>query len=92
MPNVSNTHNHMGAGNTTAAQTLDEVIREWVKSSHRRQFRFDTDYQLICWEFLNSPQAKRFGLTADSDEVWSQVQSLPDPDCDCGFCATADWE
>jgi hypothetical protein len=82
----------MGAAVTPAAQNLDQIVRGWVMSSHRRQFRFNTDYQRISWEFLNSPQADELGLTADDEEIWQQVETSPHPDCDCGFCATADWQ
>jgi hypothetical protein len=71
--------------------SLDDVVAMWKQESHNRQFNGE-DYQRICWDLLNySPLADRFGITADSDDVWSEVQSAPNPYCDCGFCETADW-
>lgn len=55
-----------------------------LRESHRRQFAGE-DYQRVTNDL-----AEANGIPYESDE-YSSLQSAPDPDCDCGFCATADW-
>lgn len=66
---------------TTTANTLKKHM---LAESHRRQFAGE-DYQYVaqclCIEH-------KFDF--ESDE-YTQLQSAPDPGCDCGFCAKAPW-
>jgi hypothetical protein len=58
--------------------------RTLLAESHRRQFNGE-DYQAVAIDV-----AERNGFEFDSAE-YTALQSAPDQDCKCGFCATADW-
>jgi len=66
-------------------------LNAWLFSSHRRQFAGE-DYQAICWDFLNSREAREIGLTENDTDIWQVIESSPHPDCTCGFCESAPWE
>jgi hypothetical protein len=66
-------------------------LNAWLFSSHLRQFNGE-DYQAICWDFLNSKEAKKIGLTENDTDIWQVIESSPHPDCTCGFCESAPWE
>lgn len=66
-------------------QEICRIISSRLKQSHKRQFNGED------WQFVAN------GLTEDlSDEmrkeVYNNLCSSPDPNCNCGFCATADWQ
>lgn len=66
--------------NTTEKQLKKHVLAE----SHRRQFNGE-DYQGVAIDL-----AETHDFTFESD-AFTQLQSSPDPGCECGFCATAPW-
>jgi hypothetical protein len=78
-------------GRGGSAAQLEAQVAKWVRESHRRQFEGE-DYQQICWGFLNSKAAQALGLTADHDDIWREVESSPQPTCECGFCEHAAWQ
>ena len=58
-------------------------FRKLLRESHERQFSGE-DYQAVLWDFLQR------GIT--DEDALNNLSASPDPDCDCGFCATADWQ
>jgi hypothetical protein len=70
-------------------QPIDGVpadkLNRALRRCHEEQFN-GKDYQGVAidaWNELGSP---------DGDEVFNFLSSSPDPGCDCGFCATAEWQ
>jgi hypothetical protein len=55
-----------------------------LAESHRRQFNGE-DYQAVAIEL-----AEANGIEFEQDE-FTELESSPEPGCDCGFCATAPW-
>jgi len=56
-----------------------------LRLCHERQFNGE-DWQgaaIDGWNELGSP---------NGEDVFNFLASSPDPSCDCGFCATADWQ
>lgn len=66
-------------------QDFSRVTNAMVRRSHEAQFN-GADYQQISWEIL---QELKFEPTQDE---MNELNSSPDPGCECGFCATADWQ
>lgn len=61
------------------------ITKAMLRRSHEAQFN-GTDYQAIAWEI-------RQELSFDpNDDETNELQSGPDPSCECGFCASAAWE
>ena len=60
-------------------------LRILVAESHRRQFNGE-DFQVVAVDI-----AQRNGIVYE-DGAYTELQSSPNPGCDCGFCATAPWE
>jgi hypothetical protein len=61
-----------------------ERLNRALRTSHERQFRGE-DWQgaaIDGWNELGSP---------DGDDVFNFLSDSPDPGCDCGFCATIEW-
>lgn len=56
-----------------------------IAESHRRQFEGE-DYQAVANDI-----AERAGIKFE-DEAYKTLSTSRDPGCDCGFCATADWQ
>ncbi len=56
-----------------------------LAESHRRQFAGE-DWQAVSIEI-----AERAGIEFE-DEEYTELNSSPDPGCECGFCATAEWQ
>lgn len=57
------------------------LIADRLSESHRRQFEGE-DWQEI---------AISLALNLDDDDEFRRLTSAPAEDCDCGFCATAEW-
>lgn len=55
-----------------------------LSRSHERQFNGE-DWQRVATEL-----AQDAGVDFESDE-YIELSTSPNPDCDCGFCATAPW-
>ena len=55
-----------------------------LAESHRQQFA-GADYQDVAIVI-----AEAHGIPFESDD-YAALQSAPDENCRCGFCATADW-
>lgn len=64
---------------------MSKLTKRMLAESHRRQFDGE-DYQAVA-----NGIAENSGI-AFEDEEYTQLQSSPDPDCDCGFCKTAPWQ
>lgn len=56
-----------------------------IRRSHEAQFN-GVDYQRIAWEIVQGLKS------TPNDYETAEIESGPDPDCDCGFCETADWQ
>jgi hypothetical protein len=65
-------------------------LRALIKESHRRQFAGE-DYQAVAHDLANRPSVKLDPDTEEGAEAWHDLESEPAPDCECGFCATADF-
>lgn len=61
------------------------AFRRLLRESHKRQFNGE-DYQGVAIDL-----SEENGITFEDDEH-TELMSAPDPGCDCGFCATADWQ
>lgn len=61
-----------------------EVSKNMMSESHRRQF-VGEDYQAVAVDIASRYES----LT---DDQFNLLCESPDPACDCGFCATADWQ
>jgi hypothetical protein len=70
---------------TTNPYILGNLLRSTLAESHRRQFGGE-DYQGVAAELCEAG-----GFEFESDEH-VKLESGPDPDCECGFCATAAWQ
>ena len=55
-----------------------------ISESHRRQFDGE-DYQAVAQDLCDR-------MANPTEEDYQALSTSPDPGCDCGFCATADWE
>jgi hypothetical protein len=55
-----------------------------LAQSHRRQFNGE-DFQAVAIDIAEANNI------AFEDDAYTQLQSSPDPGCDCGFCAKAPW-
>lgn len=55
-----------------------------IRRSHELQFG-GMDYQAAMWEV-----GQELEPPPTHDEI-IEIESAPDPGCNCGFCATADW-
>jgi hypothetical protein len=62
-----------------------KVTKGMLRESHRRQFEGE-DYQLVAIGI-----AEANGIAFESGD-YTTLQSSPHPGCDCGFCATAEWQ
>lgn len=62
--------------------TLKRLLRE----SHQRQFNGE-DWQKVAVDLTpdDLPEPER-------EEIFNKLSESPDPGCDCGFCATAEWQ
>ena len=58
------------------------AFKRLLRQSHERQFNGE-DYQAVAIDLSESN-----GIQFEDTELMSG----PDPGCDCGFCATADWQ
>ncbi len=54
-----------------------------LQESHERQFHGE-DWQAVAQDICD-------GLPEATEENFLFLSSSPDPGCDCGFCAAADW-
>lgn len=74
--------------NTNDTQTqawLDSLVERRMKQSHKRQFNGE-DWQAVASGLTDDvPESLR-------EEAFAALSSSPDPGCECGFCATADWQ
>jgi hypothetical protein len=55
-----------------------------LAQSHRLQFE-GGDFQSVAVNIAGSN-----GIEYGSDD-YAELESAPDPECGCGFCATAEW-
>lgn len=60
------------------AKTLKNIVRK----SHELQFN-GKDFQQAAFDLLCDQNF--------SDDELHEVQSMPNPGCECGFCANAPW-
>lgn len=62
-----------------------QILKRLLRESHTRQFNGE-DWQAVAADLTpdDIPEAER-------DEVFDELSSSPDPGCECGFCATAEW-
>ena len=58
--------------------------RYTLAESHRRQFAGE-DYKAVANDL-----AEKHGFDWESDE-YTELQTSPDPGCNCGFCWKAYW-
>lgn len=68
--------------------TLDanpsRITKRMIRASHEAQFN-GVDYQKVAVEIAQ-------GLPFDpTDDELGELESSPDPACDCGFCHRANW-
>ena len=72
--------------NTTPAteEKRKNTIKRLVRQSHERQFNGE-DYQAAAWDLLQGLEPP------PTDDELAEVESSPDPGCECGFCSTAPW-
>lgn len=61
-----------------------EITKNMMSESHRRQFAGE-DWQTVA----NDIAGRYESLTEDQ---YNLLRESPDPACDCGFCATANWQ
>lgn len=59
-----------------------DQLKRLVRESHERQFN-GQDFQQAAWDVS-------YGFPVTDDEL-KEIQSMPEPGCECGFCVTADW-
>ncbi len=57
-----------------------------LAESHRLQFH-GVDWQ----EAANDTMSDVEGDEEAREELYKELSASPDPDCECGFCATAPW-
>lgn len=66
-------------------------LKSAIRSSHQKQFN-GIDYQQAAYDSLPA----RFLLASSPDRVTDEelreIESSPDPCCECGFCKTAEWQ
>jgi len=65
-----------------------KVKKFHIAASHKRQFDGE-DYQRVAVDI-----ATDLDLNPDDEQDFEEyrcLESSPDPGCECGFCATADW-
>jgi len=55
-----------------------------IARSHERQFNGED------WQAVSIDIATKLGIKFEDDE-YRQLNSSPDPGCDCGFCENAEW-
>jgi hypothetical protein len=60
-------------------------LNRLISESHKRQFAGE-DYQAVAIDI-----AEENGIAFES-ELYTLLQSSPDPICACGFCQKAQWE
>lgn len=60
------------------------VTSRQLAESHRRQFNGE-DWQNVAVDVANS-------IPGPTEEEFKELCEGPDPGCECGFCATADWQ
>jgi hypothetical protein len=65
-------------------KTKNKLTKSMLAESHRRQFNGE-DYQGVSISIAESN-----GIKFEDDE-YTELQSSPDPSCECGFCKTAPW-
>jgi hypothetical protein len=63
----------------------NESMKKLLQESHRRQFAGE-DYQYVAISIAENNR-----ISFESND-YIELQSAPDPNCDCGFCATANWQ
>lgn len=63
---------------------IKALKKHLLAESHKLQFD-GQDYQAVAIGIAESN-----GIKFESDE-FAELQSGPDPGCDCGFCKTAPW-
>lgn len=61
---------------------MSRITKRMIRRSHEAQFN-GVDYQAIAFDIF---QELPF---APTDDELNELQSSPDPGCDCGFCAKA---
>lgn len=66
----------------TRKPVTEKIMRRLIADSHRQQFA-GVDYQVATFDMW-----QEWALT---DDQLNEVQSSPDPGCECGFCGSADW-
>ncbi len=54
-----------------------------IRKSHERQFKGE-DYQQVAHDIWS-------GIPGATEEDFHALCASPDPGCDCGFCAKAEW-
>ena len=64
--------------------TNPPLKKHLLAESHRRQFAGE-DYQGVAIEI-----AEENGIEFN-DELFTELQSTPEPGYECGFCETAGW-
>lgn len=75
--------------NESIAGIPADKLNRALRRCHELQFG-GNDWQGVAidaWNELGSPDTD-----GDGDGVFTFLSSSPDPACDCGFCATADWQ
>lgn len=66
-------------------------LRALMAESHRRQFEDSEDYQAVAHDIANRDSVQLNPDTEDGADAWRDLESEPNPDCDCKFCKTADF-
>lgn len=69
----------------------DKQVKRCKAESHRQQFN-GRDYQQAAYDSLGLVGATVVGGPDVTEEQLAEIESSPDPGCDCGFCATAEWQ
>lgn len=67
------------------APTPIDMKAKLLAESHRLQFS-GQDWQTVAIGIAESN-----GIKFEDDE-YKKLCSAPDPDCECGFCKTAEWQ
>jgi hypothetical protein len=68
--------------NPTVHLYNDAQVRSLVRMSHKRQFAGE-DYQAVLHDIADPARC--------DDAIQAQLESSPDPGCECAFCQSADW-
>ena len=71
------------AGTPNFIQNIMSLKKHHIRESHERQFKGE-DYQQVANDIWP-------GISDATEQDYHDLCAGPEPGCDCGFCAKADW-